>query len=155
MPKFGFLKFEMQLESASSGAIRVEGMVPVRRAGLVAGVLVASLSTSALAAVPSAEEFYQSAMKLKRKGAIAIFSRGEIKRLVGEIKVAGEKVKETRLTAERTGGKGRYCPPKNSPRMGADEYLKGLSAIPATARRSIDLVEATTRILEKKFPCKG
>lgn len=121
---------------------------------VAAGVALASLSTPVLAAAPTAEEFYQSATKLKRKGAIAIFSRGEIKRLVGEIKVAGEKVKETRLAAERSGGKGRYCPPKNSPRMGADEYLKGLSAIPAPARRSIDLVEATTRILEKKFPCR-
>ena len=120
---------------------------------VAAGMALASLSTPVLGAAPTAEEFYQSAMKLKRKGAIAIFSRGEIKRLVNEIKVAGEKVKETRLAAERSGGKGRYCPPKNSPRMGADEYLKGLSTIPAPARRTIDLVEATTRILEKKFPC--
>lgn len=113
----------------------------------------ASLSAPAAAATTTAEDFYQSAMKLKRKGPIAIFSRGEIKRLVNEIKVAGEKVKETRLAAERNGGKGRYCPPKNSSRMGADEYLKGLSTIPQAARRTIDLVEATTRILEKKFPC--
>jgi hypothetical protein len=130
-------------------------MVPVRRAGIAAaGLALAALSTPAAAAT-NAEEFYQSAIKLKRKGALAIFNRGEIKRLVSEIKVAGEKVKETRLAAERAGGKGRYCPPKNSPRMGADEYLKGLGAIPQPARRSIDLVEATTRILEKKFPCKS
>ena len=129
-------------------------MIPVRRVGIaVAGIALAALSTPAAAATTNAEEFYQSALKLKRKGPMAIFNRGEIKRLVGEIKIAGEKVKETRLAAERAGGKGRYCPPKNSSRMGPDEYLKGLGAIPATARRSIDLVEATTRILEKKFPC--
>ena len=126
----------------------------MRRVGIAAaGVALAALSTPA-AATTNAEDFYQSAIKLKRKGPMAIFNRGEIKRLVGEIKVAGEKVKETRLAAEREGGKGRYCPPKKASRMGPDEYLKGLGAIPQTARRSIDLVEATTRILENKFPCK-
>lgn len=125
----------------------------MRRAGIAAAsVALAALSTPAAAAT-NAEEFYQSAIKLKRKGPLAIFNRGEIKRLVGEIKVAGEKVKETRLAAERAGGRGRYCPPRNSSRMGPDEYLKGLAAIPPAARRSIDLVEATTRILERKFPC--
>jgi hypothetical protein len=39
--------------------------------------------------------------------------------------------------------------------MASDEYMKGLSAIPATERSKIDMTEATTRILARKFPCPG
>lgn len=102
-----------------------------------------------------AEEFYQRAMKLKKKGALAVFSGGEIKRLIGEIKVAGETVKRTRLAIEASGKHGRYCPPDSKKRMDTDEYLRGLGQIPASERSHIDLIEATTRILEKKFPCRG
>jgi len=109
----------------------------------------------AFGAVMGAEEFYQRAMKLKKKGALAVFSGSEIKRLVNEVKVAGETVRRTRLAAEATGKRGRYCPPENKKRMDTDEYLKGLGQIPAAERAKIDLIEATTRILEKKFPCRG
>ena len=109
----------------------------------------------ASATVMGAEEFYQRAMKLKKKGALAVFSGGEIKKLVHEIKVAGETVKRTRLAAEAAGKRGRYCPPESKKRLETEEYLRGLGAIPQAERARIDLIEATTRILEKKFPCKG
>lgn len=122
---------------------------------VTAATILALTAAPAMGAVMGAEEFYQRATKLKKKGALAVFARGEIKRLVNEVKVAGEKVKSTRLSAEAAGKKGRYCPPQPPRQMGTEEYLKGLSAIPAAERARIDLVEATTRILEKKYPCKG
>lgn len=101
----------------------------------------------------NADEFYQRALKLKKKGAMAMFAAGEIKALVKEIKAAGNTVKQTRLAIERSGKRGRYCPPKGAKRLGNEEFLNGLGAIPERVRRSIDMTEATTRILERRFPC--
>jgi hypothetical protein len=120
-----------------------------------AGAMILFAAAPATGAVMGAEEFYQRAMKLKRKGALAVFSAGEINRLVKEVKFAGETVRRTRLAAEASGKHGRYCPPESKKPMDTDEYLKGLGQIPAAERTKIDLIEATTRILEKKFPCSG
>lgn len=120
-------------------------------------VVVASMacvSTPALAQQHiNAEAFYQRATKLKKKGPLALLSRGELKALIAEVRSAGTKVRETRLAAERAGKRGRYCPPKPQREMGSDEYLKGIGAIPQEERRRIDLVEATTRMLASKYPC--
>ena len=101
----------------------------------------------------NAEEFYQRALKLKKKGAMAMFSTGEIKALVREVKAAGNLVKQTRLAAEASGKRGRYCPPKGAKRLSNEEFLNSLGAIPEKIRRSIDMTEATTRLMERKFPC--
>jgi hypothetical protein len=37
--------------------------------------------------------------------------------------------------------------------MGSDEFMKGLAAIPAAERARINMTEATTRILARKYPC--
>ena len=95
----------------------------------------------------NADTFYQRALKLKKKGPLAMFS-------AGEVKAAGNLVKQTRIAAEKAGGRGRYCPPKGSKRMGSEEYIDALAAMPASERKSIDLAEATTRMMEKKFPCR-
>jgi hypothetical protein len=120
-----------------------------------AAALMLAVSAPAFSAVMGAEEFYQRAMKLKKKGPLAVFSGSEIKRLVKEVKFAGETVKRTRLAAEASGKHGRYCPPESKKPMETDEYLRGLGQIPAADRAKIDLIEATTRILEKKFPCRN
>ena len=120
-----------------------------------AAALMLAISARAVGAVMSAEEFYQRAMKLKKKGPLAVFSGTEIKKLIKEVKFAGETVKRTRLAAEASGKRGRYCPPESQKRMETEEYLRGLGQIPATERAKIDLIEATTRILEKKFPCRN
>ena len=116
----------------------------------LAGVCVPA---GAAAAVINAEEFYQRATKVKKRGPLALLSMKEVKLLVNEVKVAGAKVKETRLAAERAGKRGRYCPPPQSKRMGHEEYVAGIGAIPQSERKKIDLIEATTRMLASKFPC--
>ena len=113
----------------------------------------ASISEAAVAQHMNADTFYQRAIKLKKKGALAMFSAGEVKALLREVKASGNLVKQTRIAAEKAGGKVRYCPPKGAKRMGSDEYLKELGAMPVAVRKSIDLAEATTRMMEKRFPC--
>ena len=121
---------------------------------VVLAFALASLAAPAAAAVMNAEEFYQRALKVKKRGPLALLSMKEVKVLVNEVKIAGAKVKETRLAAERAGKKGRYCPPPETKRMGHEEYVAGIGAIPQAERKKIDLIEATTRMLAAKFPCR-
>ena len=123
----------------------------------VAVILALCLATTAAPASAqhmNADIFYQRALKLKKKGPLAMFSAGEVKALLKEVKAAGNLVKQTRIAAEKNGGRGRYCPPKGAKRMGSEEYIDALAAMPTSERKSIDLAEATTRMMEKKFPCR-
>lgn len=128
-------------------------MRPTNKALLALALL--GVATPSSAAVMNADEFYQRAVKVKKKGALAMFAMKEVKALVNEVKVAGAKVKATRLAAEATGKRGRYCPPPQAKPMGQEEYLAGIGAIPQPERKQMDLIEATTRMLAAKFPCKG
>jgi len=121
---------------------------------ILAVALAGVCAPASAAMVINAEEFYQRAIKVKKRGPLALLSMKEVKLLVNEVKIAGAKVKETRLAAERAGKKGRYCPPPETKRMGHEEYVAGIGAIPQAERKKIDLIEATTRMLAVKFPCR-
>jgi hypothetical protein len=108
--------------------------------------------TGALAQSMNAETFHQRAAKLQKKGAMAIFSRGEINKLTTEAQAAAKRAREQRLATLKAGGRPRSCPPEGS-RMGSDEFMTRLAAIPAAERARIDMTEATIRILAVKFPC--
>jgi hypothetical protein len=107
----------------------------------------------ALAQTMNAESSHQRATKLKKKAAMAIFSRGEIKTLMNEGQAAGKRAREQRLAAIKAGGRPRYCPPDGPQRMDSDEFMERLAAIPAAERARIDITEAAVRVLEHKFPC--
>jgi hypothetical protein len=119
---------------------------------LALAVATAPLS-AAVAQTMNAEAFHKRATKLKKKGAMAIFSRGEIKALMNEGQAAGKRAREQRLAAIKAGGKPRYCPPEGPASMNSDEFMARLAAIPAADRARIDMTEATTRILTNKYPC--
>lgn len=123
----------------------------VRLAPLLLLVLPAAASAQSM----NAETFNQRAIALQKKGPMALFSRGEIKALMAEGQAAATKSRENRLAAARSGQKARYCPPAGKGSMGSDGFMKGLAAIPAAERAKIDMTEATTRILARKFPCRG
>ena len=122
----------------------------VRFAPLLLLALPAAVSAQSM----NAEEFHRKAMALQKKGALAVFS-GDLKLVMNEGKAAAGKARQTRLAAVKAGQKPRYCPPEGTKGMGSDEYMKGLSAIPAAERAQIDMAEATTRILARKFPCRS
>jgi len=117
--------------------------------GLAAALWIASpVSAQSM----NAEIFHQRAVKLQKKGALAIFSRGEIKSLTNEAQAAAKRARAQRLATLKAGGKPRSCPPEGSS-MGSDEFMRRLSAIPPTERARIDITEATIRILASKYPC--
>ena len=119
---------------------------------LIALALAAAPMTAAMAQSMNAETFHKRAQALKKKGAMAIFSRGEIKALTTEAQAAAQRAREQRLATLKAGGKPRSCPPEGS-RMGSDEFMERLAAIPPAERARIDMTEATIRILAGKYPC--
>lgn len=118
-------------------------------AALVAGAPL----TAAAAQSMNAEQFHQRATALQKKGALAIFSRGEIRALMTEGKAAADQARGQRLAAEKRGQAPRYCPPKAPSSLGSNEFMARLAAIPAAERARINMTEAMTRVLAAKFPC--
>ncbi len=122
---------------------------------LIGLALAATPMGAAVAQTMNAEAFHQRAAKLEKKGALALFSRGEIKALMAEAQAAGKKAREQRVAAVKAGNKTRYCPPEGPSKMDSDEFMQRLGGIPAAERARIDMTEATIRILAGKFPCKN
>jgi len=118
----------------------------------IAAVLV-MMAAPACAQTMNAEQFYQRATALKKKGAMAIFSGGEIKALTAEGQAAGKAAREQRLAAAKAGRPQRYCPPEGPQGMNSDEFMNRLGAIPPAERAKIDMTEATNRLLAVKYPC--
>lgn len=102
----------------------------------------------------NAETFYQRAMTLKGKGAMAMFSMGEIKLLMNEVKAAAKVARGKRLADIAANRTPRYCPPDKSG-MSSDEFLNRLGQMSAEERRHIDMTEASTRIMAARYPCRA
>ena len=119
-------------------------------------VLLAAFAIAApgVAQKMNAEEFHKRATALQKKGALAVFSGGEIKKLMREGQASGDASRVNRLALEKAGKPPRYCPPSGPQKMTSDEYMKRLDAIPRAERSRIDMTEATTRIMAARFPCK-
>ena len=123
------------------------------RIGIAAAL--AMVAAPAMAQTMYAEVFNQRAQALKAKGAMAMFSPGEIKALTAEGQAAGKSAREQRLAAVKAGQKPRYCPPEGPQKMGSDEFMTRLAASPQTERQKIDMTEAMTRMLADNVPCKA
>lgn len=121
----------------------------------VAGFMLACVASAAGAQSMNAENFFKRATALQKKGALAVFSMGEIKSLMAEGQAAANKAKDQRVAATRSGSRPRYCPPEGPQSMNSDEFMRRLGAIPAAERARIDMTEATNRILASKYPCSG
>ena len=119
---------------------------------IAAAALLAPVAASAQSM--NAENFLSRANKLKAKGPLALFSRGEIKVLMNEGKASGDAARRQRLAAIKAGKKPRYCPPDGPQQMDSDEFMTRLAAIPRVERQRINMAEAMTRILIVKFPCR-
>ena len=118
-------------------------------------IAAAALLTPAMASAQSmnAQRFYDRANQLQKKGMMAMFSR-DVKLLIKEATAAGESARAQRLAALKTGITPRYCPPKGAQRMGSEEFMERLGALPRAERLRIDMTEAMIRIQIIKFPCR-
>jgi hypothetical protein len=114
--------------------------------------LLTAVPGAAQAQSMNAEIFFKKAQALKAKGPLALMSR-ELRPLIREAKAAGLKARSTRLAAVAAGRTPRYCPPKGSKRLGNQEFMDGMASMPRAERLSIDLTEAITRLMVRKYPC--
>ena len=103
----------------------------------------------------NAEQFYKRATALQSKGLLAVFSRGEINTLMGEVQAASKRAADTRRAALASGKPPRFCPPAGSFSMNDKQFMAALSALPPTERARIDMTEAVTRIFAARFPCSA
>jgi hypothetical protein len=117
------------------------------------GLMFAVAATPALAQSMNAELFHKRATALRKKGPLALFSRGEINKLTAEGNAAGRFARDARRADIAAGRKPRFCPPGDKVQMSSDEFMTRLSAIPRSERARIDMGEATIRILAAKVPC--
>ena len=126
---------------------------------IVLGLALAAVPISAIAGTNvqsmNAEVFYKRATALKKKGPMALFSRGEIKALMDEAKSAGAKARAHRMAAIEAGKPPAYCPPQASVSLNSNEFMAHISAIPAAERARMDMAQAMLRILAAKYPCRG
>ena len=120
--------------------------------GLYLLPLLVGASTAASAQTMNAEDFYRRATVLQNRGPLALLSK-DASLLMAEGKAAGQKSREQRQATLAAGKKPRFCPPPGKVSIGSSEFMKRLGTIPASQRRTIDMTEATTRILAMKFPC--
>ena len=124
------------------------------RTKLIAALL-ALVPAAASAQAMNAGQFYKRATALQHKGMLAIFSRGEIKALMGEVQAASKRAAENRRAAVKAGQAPRFCPPAGSFSMNDKQLMAGLAALPSSDRARIDMTEAMTRIFAARFPCRG
>lgn len=122
------------------------------RVMLIAASAAILMPSSAAAQSMNAENFHARAIALQKKGPLALFS-GDVKRLMKEAKAAGQRSRELRLAAVKSGQAPRYCPPEGKQSMSSNEFMTRLGNIPPGERARIDMTEAMTRILIQKFPC--
>ena len=118
----------------------------------VASLLLIAMPAAAPAQSMNADTFYKRAVALKAKGPMALMSR-DLRPVIKEAKAAGLRARALRLAALAAGHRPRYCPPEGSKRLGNEEFLSAMGAIPRVERAAIDMTEAMTRILIRKFPC--
>ncbi|MDQ3144067.1 MAG: hypothetical protein M3Q57_04210 [Pseudomonadota bacterium] len=123
----------------------------------ILGLAAAMIAAPAAAQSMNAEQFHRRATALQKKGAAAVFSMGEVKKLMREVQAAGEKNRAARLAAAAAGRTPRYCPPEQAKGKGkgmdSKEFMQRMSAIPVAERTRIDITEASARIMANKYPC--
>ena len=124
------------------------------RLKLLLAAIAVSVPAAATAQSMNAESFLQRANKLKAKGPMALFSRGEIKLLMKEGQASGQAASARNKADKAAGRPTRYCAPAGPQKMNSDEYMTRLAAIPRATRQRIDMTEATNRIMAAKFPCR-
>lgn len=122
----------------------------MRKIGAFAAAV--ALAAPAAAQTMNAETFYQRAVKLQKKGPMALFNKPEINALMREGQAAG-KAAGAREQALRAAGRRSYCGPEGKMRLSSDDLMGSLARMGAAERKRIDMTEAMHRTMAAKYPC--
>ena len=120
---------------------------------LVAGVLIAA-PLSAVDAAQDVKHFLVRVDRLLARGPFALLSR-DFYRLKREIEADGEMLKAEYAREKAAGRKTAFCPPTaDKPRVGKNEYLAALRAVPVAKRSTTSTKDVLRTVLERKYPCR-
>ena len=119
---------------------------------LVAAALVSAPLSAAQA--QDVAHFLVRVDRLLARGPFALFSR-DFYRLKREIEADGESLKRDYAREKAAGHKTAFCPPtSDKPRVGKNEYLAALRAVPIAKRSTTDTKDVLRTVLERKYPCR-
>lgn len=116
-----------------------------------------TVALGALTATPSAaqsmnaEQFLERATKLEKKGVMALMAKDR-KPLERELVATMKQLSEERRATVAAGRTPAYCPPEGG-KLGAQQYLRLLRAVPQAQRRRMTLRQATVRAFAIEYPC--
>ena len=102
---------------------------------ILIALVLAATPMAATAQGMNAETFHQRAQALKKKGAMAIFSRGEIKKLTTEAQAAASALANSGSPPSRPATKPRYCPPEPGAGWTATSSWSGWAPFPRPSGR--------------------
>jgi hypothetical protein len=103
------------------------------------------------AAEGNVADFLARANALKAKGAMAVFSAGEIGRMTQQIKAAGAAYR-ARLAQEKAAGHPSSCPPEKTS-LNSNDILAHFASYPEAQRAKIPLSVAMGDLFIRRFPC--
>src|SRR6185295_11755311 len=116
--------------------------------------VVLALAPLAAAEAMPVSTFLTIADNLKSKGAMAFFS-GDLKRLTQSIKGDAALLKAENQAAAAAGRPKSYCAPAGGIKMGNQEVMTAMQAVPPPQRATTDTKDALRAYFARRFPCRG
>ena len=125
-------------------------MPALTRVLIAAALIVAPVSA---AQAQDVAHFLIRVDRLLARGPFALLSR-DFYRLKSEIEADGRALKRDYARAKAKGEKTAFCPPaRGKPKVGKNEYLAALRAVPVAKRTTTDTKDVLRHLLERKYPC--
>lgn len=121
---------------------------------LAIGLALAAAPLSAASAMP-VSVFLAKVEALKKKGPLALFSRGEIKRLGNQIQLDAAELRKERLAAKAAGRPQAFCPPEGGVKMTDKDVLVAMEAVAPAQRSRTSTKDALRVYMAKRFPCQA
>lgn len=123
----------------------------IRRAAFACALFLAGTGAAQAMTV---SEFLARVDALKARGMMALFAHSEIAALSHEGEAAANAWRGDLQAAKEAGRTPPACPPAKL-KLGQDEFLGMLRAVPPAERGSISVRDQFAREMDKRYPCAG
>jgi hypothetical protein len=120
----------------------------MKKLALVVGLAATLFATAAEAM--TVQEFLTAAARIPRNPTALL--RADTRRLIAEVRTAGETIGNEREAAIAAGRRPAFCPPGGRASVSADALLARLNSIPP-ARRNISVTQAMREWMAERHPC--
>jgi hypothetical protein len=100
----------------------------------------------------SVTTFLGKAESLRKKGPLALMS-GDLKLVMNQIQADGASLKSERDSAKAAGRAQPYCLPEGGVKLGQNEIMEAMQAVPAAQRGQTTTGQALRAYFIRRFPC--